>query len=61
MENKSNPKTIGFSGALTLIFIVLKLTGKITWNWGWVMSPMLIAILIEVIIVTVVTIIKIRS
>lgn len=25
---------------LTLIFIVLKLTGYITWSWLWVLSPL---------------------
>ena len=30
---------IGFFGLLTLIFIVLKLTGHITWSWVWVLSP----------------------
>lgn len=31
---------ISTSGALLLIFITLKLTGTITWAWGWVLSPM---------------------
>ena len=30
---------IGFSWALTLIFIVLKLTNVIAWSWWWVLSP----------------------
>ena len=30
---------IGFSLALTLIFIVLKLTNVIAWSWWWVLSP----------------------
>ena len=33
---------IGFFSALTLIFIVLKLTGVIAWSWWWVISPILI-------------------
>lgn len=32
-----------FSGFLTLIFIVLKLTGVITWSWWWVLSPLWIS------------------
>lgn len=32
-----------FSGALTLIFIVLKLTGVIAWSWWWVLSPLWIS------------------
>jgi len=31
---------IGFLGVLTLIFITLKLTGHIVWNWWWVTSPL---------------------
>ena len=30
---------LGFLEVLTLIFIVLKLLGKITWGWWWVLSP----------------------
>ena len=33
---------IGLFGALTLIFIVLKLTNVIAWSWWWVLSPILI-------------------
>lgn len=31
---------LGFSGALFLVFLVLKLLGKITWSWLWVTSPL---------------------
>ncbi len=34
---------IGFTGVLTLIFIVLKLTHVIAWSWWWVLSPTLIS------------------
>lgn len=34
---------ISFTGALTLIFIVLKLTHVIAWSWWWVLSPILIS------------------
>ena len=30
---------IGFLDALALIFIVLKLTGVISWSWWWVLAP----------------------
>lgn len=33
---------IGFAGALTLIFITLKLTGVIAWSWFWVLFPVLV-------------------
>ena len=31
---------IGFFGLLTIVFIVLKLTGYITWSWLWVLGPL---------------------
>lgn len=41
MEKKSNTYLgVGFSGLLTIVFIVLKLVGVINWSWVWVLSPM---------------------
>lgn len=34
---------MGFISTLTLIFIVLKLTGYISWPWLWVLSPIWIS------------------
>lgn len=34
---------IGFVGALTLLFIALKLTGVIAWSWLWVLAPIWIS------------------
>lgn len=31
---------IGLPTLLVLLFIALKLTGHITWSWGWVLSPL---------------------
>lgn len=31
---------LGFAGALTIAFIVLKLTGVIDWAWVWVLAPL---------------------
>jgi len=36
----------GFPGLLAIAFIVLKLTGYITWSWWWVTSPLWIPIVI---------------
>jgi len=46
MHNNKEVKTVGlgFADALTLLFIALKLTGCITWNWIWVLSPIWITI-----------------
>ena len=49
MTNKSSNNNttvsggIGFSGLLTIVFIVLKLCGVINWSWIWVFSPMWIS------------------
>lgn len=37
MENSNG--AIGFVGLLTIVFIVLKLTGVINWAWLWVLAP----------------------
>ena len=36
----NNSGGIGFAGLLGIVFIVLKLTGVITWSWLWVLSPL---------------------
>ena len=45
---------IGFCGLLGIAFIVLKLTGTITWSWLWVLAPFWIPlVLVLAIIITV--------
>ena len=57
MTNKSsNNKTtvsggIGFSGLLTIVFIVLKLCGVINWSWIWVLAPMWVSVALCVAII----------
>lgn len=38
-SSSSGSGSIGFVGLLTIVFIVLKLCGVISWNWFWVLSP----------------------
>lgn len=45
MSSSSSSGGIGFFGLLTIVFIVLKLTGYIDWHWFWVVSPVLIPII----------------
>ena len=56
MNNNSGNASggIGFVGLLTIAFIVLKLLGRITWPWVWVLSPIWIsaALVIVVMIIT---------
>ena len=48
---------IGFVGALTLIFITLKLLDKISWGWLWVLSPMWISLSIGIVLLVIFAII----
>ena len=48
MDNKGRLK---LPCVLTVVFIVLKLVGVIDWSWWWVLSPALIAIVIDIIVV----------
>jgi fatty acid desaturase len=48
---------VGFFGLLTLIFITLKLLNKITWSWGWVLSPIIIPVIIVVMVILIVLLI----
>lgn len=42
-SSSSSSGGIGFTGALTILFIALKLTGVINWSWVWVLSPLWIS------------------
>jgi len=42
-------KNFPWIGILTLIFIVLKLTGLIDWSWVWVLSPLWILALVALV------------
>ncbi len=40
-ENSSGASGgIGLGGALTVLFVGLKLTGHIDWSWWWVLAPL---------------------
>jgi hypothetical protein len=56
MSNSSSSSSagIGFTGLLTIVFIVLKLTGYINWSWLWVLSPLWISFLIFALVFTVI-------
>jgi hypothetical protein len=41
---------IGFFGVLTVLFIALKLIGFIQWSWLWVLSPIWLSAVIEIIV-----------
>lgn len=53
----NNYKLIGFFPALTLIFVVAKIFGYLTWSWVWVFSPMIFEIGLSILIIAVILII----
>lgn len=50
-ENKSTSNGIGFTGALLIAFIVLKLCNIIAWSWWWVLSPIWISVALAAIVI----------
>lgn len=58
MADKSSSGGIGFTGLLTIVFIVLKLTNYIDWSWWWVLSPLWIGSIILVLILLAIAIIR---
>ena len=54
MNNKAGCGSVGIAGTLTIVFIVLKLCGLITWSWTWVLSPLWISAILWTIFVVVV-------
>lgn len=60
MAQNSSSDGLGVPMILFLIFLVLKLTGYITWSWWWVTSPLWIGSILTVLIVTLVVLFKKR-
>lgn len=58
MSTESSSTGIGFTGLLTIAFIVLKLTNYIDWSWWWVVSPIWISIVLAILLITLALIFK---
>jgi hypothetical protein len=58
-ENNNSSSGIGFTGLLTIVFVTLKLLGKIDWSWWWVLSPIWIGATLVVLIVAIILFIKV--
>ena len=56
-SSSSSSSGIGFTGLLTIVFITLKLLGKIDWSWWWVLSPLWIGLGVTLAILLVIGII----
>ena len=54
MKATATAKGIGFTGVLTVAFIVMKLCGVIKWSWLWVLSPIWISVVLRVLIFSIV-------
>ena len=48
-ENNNSSKNTIFIELLAVLFIALKLLGKINWSWWWVLSPIWIQLIIVLI------------
>ena len=59
-EKSSTVGGIGFTGLLTIAFIVLKLLGVISWSWVWVLSPIWIDAILVVLLLVVLIIADLR-
>jgi hypothetical protein len=57
-NNSSSGGGVGFTGALTILFIGLKLGEVIDWSWGWVLSPLWIGLSLFVLIVFIAAIVS---
>lgn len=63
MYNEDKPTNIstnggvGFLGALTILFIALKLTHVIDWSWWWVLAPLWIPVAVVLGIIAIVAIV----
>ncbi len=50
MAETSTGGGVGFTGLLAIVFIILKLLGKITWSWWWVLSPLWVSFVLIVVV-----------
>lgn len=48
---KDESVSIGFSGILFIVFLILKLTNVIAWSWWWVTAPLWITIALNILII----------
>ena len=60
-NNSVSSGGIGFAGLLTIVFIVLKLVGVISWSWLWVLSPLWISTILVLLILIPVIIIAVKK
>jgi hypothetical protein len=60
MSDKSSSSAgVGFTGLLTVAFVVLKLCHVINWSWWWVLSPLWIGFLVFLAVIAVIVIVAV--
>lgn len=59
MNKSKSSSGVGFGGLLTIAFIVLKLTGVISWSWLWVLSPLWITFLLVLILTIIIALMEV--
>lgn len=57
-DSSGNRGGIGFCGLLTIVFITLKLTKFIDWDWCWVLSPLWIPIVFVLLLAVIIFVIR---
>lgn len=57
-QNNYTRTGIGFTGLLTIAFIVLKLCNVIEWSWLWVLSPLWIPFAVVFCVIILVFVLK---
>ena len=50
MDNKTSVHGIGFAGLLTIVLIAFKLLEIINWSWIWVLSPIWISAIFNILL-----------
>lgn len=52
-DNNARSGGISFCGLLTIVFIVLRLTNVIDWDWWWVLAPLWVPLAIVLLVVVI--------
>lgn len=58
-SNSASGGGVGFAGLLTIVFIVLKLCGVISWPWLWVLAPLWIGLALILLVLGVVVLVAV--
>jgi hypothetical protein len=56
MSTNNKKPGLGLLGVLQIVFIVLKLTDNLDWNWFWVLSPTILPIFAFIAFIVIATI-----